>query len=80
VEGGSRRWCKFNDSISTREGMHQNEALSKSGGDKLILLHGKEARNDTTAWRRRLEQRRHRGGDREETTDASWIAANLIRL
>jgi hypothetical protein len=34
----------------------------------LSYLYGKEARHGAAAWRRRPEERRHRGGEMEETT------------
>jgi hypothetical protein len=42
-------------------------------------LHEKEAQHGAAAWRRRPEERRHQGGEREED-GASWVYVNLIGL
>jgi hypothetical protein len=43
-EGDRRRWCRFNASISAREGRQQEEVLpeDEAGAVSSFWLHGKE--------------------------------------
>jgi hypothetical protein len=72
VEGGSRAvrgvWSA---TVVRGEALPEDEAKAANSS----WLHGKEAWHGASAWRRRPEVRRHRGGERKETTSIGlmWI-------
>jgi hypothetical protein len=74
-EDGWRRWCRFNASVSAREGRRQNETLSKDEAEaaSLSLLHWKEAWHGmaTSAEGKATPGREKRGND------ASWDDTNF---
>jgi hypothetical protein len=77
--GGRRRWCKFNASVLAWEESRRDEALPEDEAEVAISswLNGKETWHGTTVWRCQTEERRYRGGEREETTPVglTWILA-----
>jgi hypothetical protein len=75
-EDGRQLWCGFNASVSAREG-RLREVLPNDEADATSSswLHGKEARHGVVAWRHRLKERRHCGGEMEET-----IVVGLTRI
>jgi hypothetical protein len=58
-EGDRWRWCKFNASISTREGTRRDEALSEDEAETAssCWLHGMESRHGLAVSRRPEEMR-----------------------
>jgi hypothetical protein len=54
----------------TQEGRQRDKALSEDEADAASSswLNGKKVSHDVVAWRRWPEERRHRGGETEETT------------
>jgi hypothetical protein len=70
VQGGwPQWWCRFNTLISAQEERRRDEVLTedeaKAAGS--FWLHGKRAWHSATAWWRRLEEKWHRRGVRDET-------------
>jgi hypothetical protein len=51
-EGGQRQRCRFNTSVSAREGRRRDETLSEDEADATgsFWLHGKEACHDAVTW------------------------------
>jgi hypothetical protein len=78
VENGSRTvrggWsttvCRFNASVSAREGRWQDEALPEDEAETVSShsLNGKEAWHGAAAWWCWLGERGYRGEEREDTT------------
>jgi hypothetical protein len=52
-EGGQQQWCRFNASISVREGRRHDEALPEDEAEATnsSWLHGKEEGHGATPWR-----------------------------
>jgi hypothetical protein len=72
---GRRRWCRFNASISAREGRQREEALPKYEADEASSswLYGKKARhNVATSTGGEMTPGRQKGRD-----NASWVDANF---
>jgi hypothetical protein len=80
-EDSLRQWWWFNASVSTREGRRQNKALPEDEVEvaSSSWLNGKEVWHGATVWWCRSEERRHRGGEREETATVGLARILLDR-